>query len=217
MANVPGVIKIIDWFELSTTIPTYLKQKTELEPTFNIVLEKPIDCMDFFDFISSKKYLKEDTAKIAFKEIFTIVYNCFEKGIIHRDIKDENILVTLKENEPDKFYLIDFGSAAFVKSTLFTDFEGTRLFTPPEYLLTQQYDGELATVWSLGVLLFSMLTGVMPWEDDFSILCSTEFDVWFPKGIYISRDCQRLVNACLTKASKRIKLKGIKNHVWLNT
>lgn len=80
----------------------------------------------------------------------------FRKGVVHRDLKSENILVDL---ETESLVLIDFGASAIYKSptSYYSDFHGTKQYKSPEYILKKRYAGVPSTVWTLGVLLFDMV------------------------------------------------------------
>ena len=107
--NVVGVINIIDFFELPES--------------FFIVMEK-FHCQDLFDYISERGALTEDKAKNIFKQLLETVLMCHNNGVLHRDIKDENILIDVKT---EKIKLIDFGSATYLHDGLYNDFEGNYL------------------------------------------------------------------------------------------
>jgi len=193
---VEGVIKLIDFYERSDS--------------FIFVMEKPENTKDLFDVITDKKFLEEDIARNFFRQIVETVMACHAKGVIHRDIKDENILVNL---ETGKLKLIDFGSGAELKDEAYTDFDGTRVYAPPEWILSNNYFGSQATVWSLGVLLFDMVCGDIPFEKDEQI-CLGELEF----GRQISRSCQDLVKSCLkVNLPDRIDLLEIINHPWMSS
>lgn len=167
--HVDNCIQIID----------YLEQKN----CFIIVMERYETYKDLFDYITERAQhgLPERQAKDYFQQIVRVILEIYSLGVLHRDIKDENILVDLSTN---KLKLIDFGAGAFfhplsststtsTKCPSFSDFHGTRVYSPPEWILKQSYRGDRATVWSLGVLLFNMIYGDIPWEDDQDIInCS---------------------------------------------
>ena len=84
-------------------------------------MERPPHTRDLFDYITKNVYLKEDRARHFFSQIVRMIEQVEEAGVLHRDLKDENILVDL---DTDKLKLIDFGSGAFLKDGKYTDFDG---------------------------------------------------------------------------------------------
>ena len=80
---------------------------------------------------------------------------CARSGIVHRDIKDENLLVNL---DTFKLTLIDFGASGIINPGHYTEFDGTTVYSPPEWVSHNRYKWEGLTVWSLGCLLYCMVT-----------------------------------------------------------
>jgi serine/threonine protein kinase len=87
-----------------------------------IIMERPEPMMDLFDFITAACPLCERTAKFLFRQIVEAIAFCHKKGVVHRDIKDENVLLELSTGRAK---LIDFGSGAFLKDSAYTEYEGT--------------------------------------------------------------------------------------------
>lgn len=115
-----------------------------------------------YDVIVNDGYLNESIARRYFRQILSAIDFIHRNSIVHRDLKIENILL----DEFDNIKIIDFGLSNFYdnKSTLNT-FCGSLYFAAPELLLGQRYSGPEIDVWSLGVILFVLLNGTVPFDD----------------------------------------------------
>ncbi|VDK68349.1 unnamed protein product [Onchocerca ochengi] len=182
-SNILGVIQMYDWFERSDG--------------FLIVMERPSPCQDLFDYISEHGALDEKIARIFFKQVVDTVIACVNVNVVHRDIKDENLVMDLKTG---RLKLVDFGS-------------GTRVYSPPEWILRSEYDNCKATVWSLGILLYDMVCGDIPFHRDEDIVCRGSL-VW---RRHISKYCKNLIMECLKyDPGERCDLEYIRHHPWLS-
>lgn len=88
---------------------------------FYIVMEQPEKYIDLFDYITQKGTVSERSGRFLFKQIVEAVQYCLSVGVLHRDVKDENVLIDLKNNQ---IKLIDFGSGTFLREGAYTEYEG---------------------------------------------------------------------------------------------
>ena len=125
--------------------------------------------MEYCGKISMREFLKqkrggrleEHELKPIFRQIVKAVQYCHQKGIAHRDIKLENILIMNKK----LIKLIDFGFSINIKNKgRLNLFCGTPSYMPPEIVSKVAYYGKPADIWALGILLFKMLTGNFPFK-----------------------------------------------------
>jgi serine/threonine protein kinase len=134
VSSVSGVVRLLDFYERPDC--------------YILILERPSLCKDLFDFITERRTLDEDLARNFLRQIVDTVLACHDKGVIHRDIKDENILVfdfdllfiingsitksswqvnLTSSSPPFEIQLIDFGSGSHINGDCYTDFDGKNL------------------------------------------------------------------------------------------
>lgn len=193
VSDVPGVIRILDWFE---TVDSFI-----------VVLERPADCQDLFDYITEQVSVDENLARVFFCQILEAVCALLDRRVVHFDIKDENVLVDLTTGHVK---LIDFGASRVLRTGSYSEFEGTRLYSPPEWIKSRSFTAGGATVWSLGILLYDMLCGDIPFNTDRDVL---KAELVFRKEL--SEDAKDLIRRCLTyEPSSRATMKEILRHPW---
>jgi serine/threonine protein kinase len=118
--------------------------------------------IDLYYFINETNGLKEPITKQIFIDLVRTVSDLREAKILHGDIKDENILI---HRDTLAIKLIDFGAAMeYVDDRFYTDFDGTSVYAPPEWLTVKQYTAHGLNAWSLGCVLYSMLKGNIPFH-----------------------------------------------------
>lgn len=114
------------------------------------------------NYIVKNGKVREETAALLFQQVVSAVAYCHSAGIAHRDIKPENILIS----KWPVIKLSDFGLCGLLESDPMEDYVGSPTYCSPECLFTAPYDGIKADVWSLGVTLYTMVTGSFPWNID---------------------------------------------------
>lgn len=197
--SIKGVVRFIELIPISSQL-------------FAIVLSKPKHCIDLFDYLCNQGgSVGEIEAKNLFKQIMMIIFELYHRaGIIHRDIKDENIVIDLTTRE---LILVDFGAAALVKDEPYSEYNGTRVFAPPEWFRDGQYYAESSTVWTCGTLLYSMVFEKIPFQTENEIVATTQ--ITFPKCC--SSKLRNLIETMLENdPTKRLTLKQVLQHEFLN-
>uniref|UniRef100_A0A8C3PYX7 Maternal embryonic leucine zipper kinase n=1 Tax=Chrysolophus pictus TaxID=9089 RepID=A0A8C3PYX7_CHRPC len=225
-------IKIMDKFALGDDLP---RVKTEIDAMKNLshqhvcrlyhVIEtsKKIFMVleycpggELFDYIVSKDRLSEEEARVFFRQIVSAIAYVHSQGYAHRDLKPENLLIDEKHN----LKLIDFGLCAKPKGGL--DYRlntccGSPAYAAPELIQGKAYIGSEADIWSMGVLLYALLCGFLPFDDDnvmalYRRITRGKYTV--PK--WLSPSSTLLLNQLLqVDPKKRITVKHLLSHPWL--
>lgn len=178
---------------------------------------------ELFDYVTEHQHLEEDETVYILRQIVAALLNAHRFGIYHRDLKPENILMEIQYDEASGAYepqvkLADFGMAALQpKGKLLTTSCGSIHYAAPE-VFEKKYDGGKADVWSLGVILYVMLTGMLPFTDT----PGPEFQIhWYHQiknGQYcvpdwLSVEAQDLISRMLVPdPRKRISLENVWKH-----
>jgi len=117
---------------------------------------------ELFDHIVNKKQLQEDEACRFLRQIIAGVEMMHSRGIAHRDLKPENLLLDDRRN----IKIVDFGlSNTFQPGQALRTACGSPCYASPEMISGKRYDPESADVWSVGIILFAMVCGYLPFED----------------------------------------------------
>ncbi|SCU80267.1 LAME_0B02278g1_1 [Lachancea meyersii CBS 8951] len=165
--------------------------------------------IDLFDLIELKTDMTEHEARLIFKQIVSGIKHLHDNGIVHRDIKDENVIV-----ESNGFVkIVDFGSAAYIKSGPFDVFVGTIDYAAPEVLGGEPYEGKPQDIWAIGILLYTIIFKENPFYNIDEILDS---DLRINPSRRVSDDCVSLIRKILNRSvGKRPSIEEICNDKWL--
>ncbi|XP_063226737.1 maternal embryonic leucine zipper kinase-like isoform X2 [Bacillus rossius redtenbacheri] len=168
---------------------------------------------ELFDHIVSKDRLGEGESRSFFRQIVSAVAHLHEKGFVHRDLKPENILL----GHDDVLKLIDFGLCARPGGQWLNTSCGSPTYAAPELVLGKRYIGSEVDVWSLGVLLYALLCGSLPFDDKF--ICNLYQKILsgkYEEPPWLSSDTRCLIRSMLqVDPKKRIKMEKLLHHPWL--
>lgn len=170
---------------------------------------------ELFDYLVEKGRLSETETKYIFGQLCLAVAYLHGKGIVHRDLKLENVLL----DERCRVKLGDFGfTREFEKGALMETFCGTTGYASPEMLQGKKYTGPEVDIWSLGVILYCLLTGMLPFDDDDESVMRNKIIVGeFEDPTWLSIESRDLIRNLLQKdPSKRLTLSEILTHAWFS-
>ncbi|XP_073907553.1 maternal embryonic leucine zipper kinase isoform X2 [Castor canadensis] len=148
---------------------------------------------ELFDYIISQDRLSEEETRVVFRQIVSAVAYVHSQGYAHRDLKPENLLF----DENHKLKLIDFGLCAKPKGNKDYHLQtccGSLAYAAPELIQGKSYLGSEADVWSMGVLLYVLMCGFLPFDDD---------------------NIMALYKKIMVDPKKRISMRNLLNHPWI--
>ncbi|XP_044079477.1 serine/threonine-protein kinase pim-2-like isoform X2 [Siniperca chuatsi] len=196
-AGSSAAITLLDWYDLDYELI--------------LILERPVPCLDLIEYMNYRgSTLQEHEAKTIAKQLVDALIEVHSRGVFHGDIKLDNILIETDSDVP-RIRLIDFGCGTFLSEGIYTTKQATYMYTTPEWFLDGWYRAEPTTVWQLGVVLFAILHGYLPFSN------STEIVYGNPDiSNRLSFDCQGFLLSCLIKGPEaRPTLETLKQLPWL--
>ncbi|XP_050557704.1 mucin-17 isoform X2 [Spodoptera frugiperda] len=195
----PHIVRLYQVMESSHTI--YLV--TEYAPNGEI-----------FDHLVSRGRMTEPEAARAFAQMVAAVGYCHANGVVHRDLKAENLLLDKDMN----IKLADFGfSNEYTAGSPLATWCGSPPYAAPELFEGRQYDGPKADIWSLGVVLYVLVCGALPFDGNTlhelrSVVLSGKFRIPY----FMSQECEHLIRHMLVvEPERRLSLRAVARHRWL--
>ncbi|KAJ3293624.1 serine/threonine-protein kinase KIN2 [Borealophlyctis nickersoniae] len=166
------------------------------------------------DYIISHGKLREKSARKFIRQIVSAIDYCHQNSIVHRDLKIENILI----DKTGGIKMIDFGlSNLYSPKSHLSTFCGSLYFAAPELLNAKAYIGPEIDVWSLGIILYVLVCGRVPFDDTSMPVLHAKIKagvVEYPT--HLSNECKHLISRMLvTQPSQRAGLREIKSHPWM--
>ncbi|KAJ3074365.1 Map microtubule affinity-regulating kinase [Podochytrium sp. JEL0797] len=199
LLNHPNIVKLYDVAETDKEI---------------ILSMEYIEGGELFDFIVANPRLNEKIARRIFRQIISAVDYCHQSSVIHRDLKPENLLLDNNKN----IKIIDFGFVnLYDPENVLKTFCGSPFYASPEMILGKKYVGPEVDIWSMGVILFALLAGKLPFRDSnvkdlYKKITSSAFDL----PPCIGKESGDLIKIMLkADPTERASLEQIRNHEWV--
>ncbi|XP_019732386.1 maternal embryonic leucine zipper kinase [Hippocampus comes] len=225
-------IKIMNKKDLAEDLP---RVKVEIEAMKNLshqhicrlyqVIESPTQIFmileycpggELFDYIIAKDRLSEEETRVFFRQIVSAMAYVHSQGYAHRDLKPENLLIDGDHN----LKLIDFGLCAKPKGGLGYELMtccGSPAYAAPELIQGKAYIGSEADVWSMGVLLFALLCGYLPFDDDSCVVLYRKITRGkYDNPSWLSPGSILLLNQMMQVDPKlRLEVQQLLEHPWV--
>jgi len=173
---------------------------------------------ELFDYIVARGRLREKEARKFFRQIISGVEYCHSNLVIHRDLKPENLLLDNDGN----IKINDFGfSNIMVPGERFSTFCGSVSYVAPEIIKNIKYVGPEIDIWSMGVILYTLVCGRLPWPETndgspaIANIIEADYDVVPLRDL--SEACRDLIAKILNPVpTERVTLAQIRQHAWVN-
>ncbi|VAI77974.1 unnamed protein product [Triticum turgidum subsp. durum] len=169
---------------------------------------------ELFDKIARQGKLRENEARKYFQQLIDAINYCHSKGVYHRDLKPENLLLDSRGN----LKVSDFGLSSLSKNGFLHTTCGTPNYVAPEVLSDGGYDGSAADIWSCGVILYVLMAGYLPFEEnDLPTLYDKITAAHFSCPDWFSQGAKSLIQRILDPNPKtRMTIKEMKADTWFS-
>ncbi|XP_057695961.1 serine/threonine-protein kinase SIK2 isoform X2 [Corythoichthys intestinalis] len=169
---------------------------------------------EIFDYLAKHGRLSEMEARRKFWQILSAVEYCHNRKIVHRDLKAENLLLDSHMN----IKIADFGFGNFFQpGEPLATWCGSPPYAAPEVFEGQQYEGPQLDIWSMGVVLYVLVCGALPFDGPtLPVLRQRVLEGRFRIPYFMTEDCEHLIRRMLVlDPSKRLSVAQIKEHKWM--
>jgi len=204
----PNIVGLLDVFE---------------DPTHYCLVMDLMEGGELFDYIITRSNFNEALVRQIMVPLFDAVFYCHELNIVHRDLKPENLLLDSKDLENAGIKITDFGLGRFITAEeLATTTCGTPGYVAPEVLSKVHPYDYRCDYWSLGVVMYIMLSGAPPFyhEDTFElfeIIASGKFNFEDDTWNEVSKEAKDLISRLLVvDPNKRASSDEIRAHPWMS-